>query len=364
MKNLYKTLIVGSIEYNTRLLESMPVWGAASGFAIAKIVYDGEKALKALREEHYDIVITEIDVPGLDGMQLLRHVNQEKLCQVVIIISDTVEFQYVRECILFGAFDYLKKMPDPQTLLAVLKRAAEQLAGSQNAEKTDPDPKYPAQDEERILQSFLNHGEETVGLFKKTIEQIYQDTEEQAIQNDLVVKKLYANLISRIFEENRWLCHYVAIDYYKKLDYLWAGSQDGFQEFFVRKFAHLAELYNRLLLPSSDKVLDDLIRYVLNHPEEDLRLKTAAEKNFLNYSYLSSNFAAKVGIHYNEYILNVKMARAAYLLLNTDMKVYEICSRVSYQDTNYFTRQFKKVYSLSPSEYKTGGDDSMDYACL
>lgn len=117
---------------------------------------------------------------------------------------------------------------------------------------------------------------------------------------------------------------------------------------------------------TSDRSLKALILYILNNPEKDLSLKTAAENVFLNYSYLSSNFSAKVGIHYNEYILNVKMARAAYLLLNTDMKIYEICATVSYQDTNYFTRQFKKIFSLSPSGYKavSGGKDSLDYACL
>lgn len=363
---MYKVLLVGSIEYNTRLLESMPVWGETSGFSVSKVVYNGAIALKNLREEAYDALITEIEVPGLDGMQLLRHVNQENLCRVVIIISDIVAFQYVRECILFGAFDYLKKMPDSQTLNEVLNRAREQLAANRNTEEIKIDPRYPMLEEERIVQSFLNHGEETVEIFANTMEQIYSDKKRQTIQNDLLVKKLYTNIISKVFEENKWLYQYVDIEYYKKLDYLWAGSQDGFKDFFVRKIKHLTELYNRLLLPTSDKGLYSLIEYILNHPEEDLSLKAAAEKSFLNYSYLSSNFASKMGIHYNEFIVNVKMARAAYLLLNTDMKIYEICSVVSYQDTNYFTRQFKKVYSLSPSEYKaaSGGDDSLDYACL
>lgn len=363
---MYKVLVVGSIEYNTRLLESMPVWDKTSDFYISKVVYNGETALKILREEMYDVVITEIEVPGLDGMQLLRHVNQENLCSVVIIISDTVAFQYVRECILFGAFDYLKKMPDAQTLLAVLKRAREKLAINSNTEETDTGPRYPVMEEEEIIRSFLGHNEETIENFTKTIDYIYSNKKEQAIQNDLLVKKLYSNVISRIFEENKWLYHYVDIEFYRKLDYLWAGSQEGFRDFFVRKLKHLFELYNRLLLSTSDKGLDSLITYILNYPEADLRLKTAAEKLYLNYSYLSSNFAAKVGVHYNEYIVNVRMARAAYLLANTDMKIYEICSAVSYQDTNYFTRQFKKVYLMAPSEYKAAsvGDDSLDYACL
>ena len=257
-------------------------------------------------------------------------------------------------------------MPDAKTLLEVLRRAREQLAADMGNEETRSDLQYPVLEEERLVQSFFNHNKETVEIFEKVIEQIYSDKDAEVIRNDLLVKKLYANLISRIFEENKWLYHFVDIEYYKKLDYLWAGAQEGFKEFFLRKFNHLFELYNKLLPAVSDKGLEALIWYILNNPEEDLKLKTAAEKIFLNYSYLSTNFAAKVGIHYNEYIVNVKMARAAYLLLNTDMKIYEICSAVSYMDTNYFTRQFKKVYLLSPSEFKatSGGDAALDYSYL
>lgn len=363
---MYQVLIAGTIEYNTRLLQSMPVWENTSGFTVAEIVYNGAEALKILRNQKYDMVITEIDVPGLDGMQLLRHINQEVLCPIVVILSNTVEFQYVRECILFGAFDYLKKMPDKETLLTVLKRAREQLAAGENSITEYADAQYPVLDEERIVRSFFKHDNHAISIFEETIDRIYEAKKEQSVQNDIVVKKLYLKIISRIFNEYRWLYNYVDIDYYKKIDYLWAGSQAGFKDFFMRKIKHLYDLVNYLFLPVLDKGLNDLMQYILHNPEADLRLKTVAENVFLNYSYLSSNFSAKTGMHYNEYILNIKMARAAYLLLNTDMKIYEICSAVSYQDTNYFTRQFKKIYSVSPSEYKTvsGGDESLDSACL
>ena len=363
---MYKVLLVGSIEYNTRMLAGMGVWGNISGFEVGKCVHDGAAALGCLRKEHFDMVITEINVSGVDGMQILRHVNQENLCPVVVILSDTVEFQYVRECILFGAFDYLKKMPDAQTILDVLGRAREQLVSREGAIVETVDLQYPQMEEEKIFQAFFKEGEESVSLFSDALEKIYNVTKEQSVQNDLTAKNLYRKIISRVFESCMWLHHYVNIDYYKQLDYLWAGSQNGFQDFFVRKMNHLHELYHRLFLQASDKSLNALVEYILDNPEADLRLKTVAENAFLNYSYLSSNFAAKTGLHYNDYITMVKMARAAYLLQNTDLKIYEICSMVSYQDTNYFTRQFRKIYDLSPSEYKMAavGDESLDSACL
>lgn len=363
---MYNVLIVGTIEYNARVLEALPVWGDHSGFAIAKKVYDGNEALNELRQTDYDLMITEIDLHGLDGLQLLRHINQEKIHTLVVILSDTVEFSYVRECIMFGAFDYLQKMPDSQTVLTMLGRAAEELVTAKKHSPKATDLQYPSLEENRIVQGILNHEQGVKELFSNTVDQIYAIKREQELQNDMLVKQLYLNIIRRVFESCKWLYQYVAPDYYEKLDYLWTGSASGFKAFFLRKLTHLAEFVDKLYLSTQDKGLRSLMEYILNNPEADLRLKSVAEKVFLNYSYLSSNFSAKFGIRYNEYIVNVKMARAAYLLLNTDMKVYEVCAAVSYQDTNYFTRQFKKLYSVSPSEYKTvpNDTDAMDYSCL
>lgn len=363
---MHKVLIVGSIEYNTRLLECMPVWGPVSDFTVERKVHNGLQGLNLLRQESFDMVITEIHVTGLDGLQLLRHINQEKLCSIVVILSDTVEFQYVRECIMFGAFDYLKKMPDVETVLALLHRAKEKLLSDTIPLAATVEHSYPVLKEERILQYFFERNEEAIRLFSNTLEEIYKDNHEQLIQKDLLAKKLYSNLITKIFGEYKWLYHYVEMDTYKKLDYLWVNSTNGFQDFFLHKLKQLFDFINRLFLHTQDKSLKSLLEYILNNPEEDLKLKTVVEKVFLNYSYLSSNFYKKLGIHYNEHIVSVKMARAAFLLLNTDMKVYEICTAVSYQDTNYFARQFRKVYGLTPTEFKLGSvqTESLDFACL
>jgi two-component system response regulator YesN len=366
VNHIYKVLIADTIEYNARMLESLAVWGNASGFEIIRKVYDGNEALELLRKESYDLVITEIDIHGMDGMQLLRHINQEKLSPLVVILSDTVEFQYVRECIMFGAFDYLKKMPDAATMMDLLFRAATALAQKKHEPQSIPDLHYPVAEEAKILQYILIHRREALELFSDTVDQIYSVKKEQELQNDILVKQLYLNIVTKVFEQYQWLKLYAAIEDYKKLDYLWAGSATGFKDFFLRKLGNLMDLIDRLYLNTSDKNLKILIEYIVNNPESDLHLKTVAENAFLTYAYLSNNFTIKLGMHFNEYIAIVKMAHAAFLLRNTDMKIYEICAAVLYQDTNYFTRQFKKIYGVSPSEYKAAseGAGALDYACL
>lgn len=363
---MYQVLIAGTIEYYVKQLEALSVWGKDSDFEIAQKVYQGDQALQLLRQKHYDLVIAEIDLPGLDGLQLLRHISQEGLCPVTVILSDTVEFQYVRECILYGVFDYLKKMPDGETMQKLLFRAREHLISQSGTYEGEGELRYPVNAEERIIRELSNGNAEGIRIFMETVTNLYRTDSESPFHNDVLVKKLYLNVITRIFDQYRWLYHYVTIDYYKRLDYLWVGSAAGFIEFYKRKLTHLLELVRRLHLTGADSSLAPILNYILDNPEEDLKLKTVAQKVYMNYSYLSNLFSTRLEIHYNEYIANVKMARAAYLLQNTEMKVYEICGALSYLDANYFARQFKKIYGMSPSEFKTisNGDDFLDYSCL
>ncbi len=363
---MYKVLLACSIEYNARIIKAMPAWNEATGFEIADVVYSGSEALGKLRESHYDMVIAEIGITEMDGMQLLRHISTEKLCQVSVILSDTVEFEYVRECLLYNAFDYIKKMPDTTTVKDLLARAAEYLASHSGKKEEEDDSRYPGEAADRILEYFENRDKSAIEVFNDTAKKIYEGEERKPLENDVLVKRLYSDSIGKIFNRFSWLHMYISMDYYNKVDYLWAGSTAGIMDFYSRKLSHLYDFVDKMYLHTTDKGICTLIDYILANPQADLRLKTAAESVFLSYSYLSSSFFAKTGLHYNEYIVVVKMSRAAYLLSNTDMKIYEICQEVSYQDTNYFTRQFKKIYGVSPSEYKSMGeaDAALDSACL
>ena len=63
-------------------------------------------------------------------------------------------------------------------------------------------------------------------------------------------------------------------------------------------------------------------------------------------------FTAQTGGRFVDYVTGVKLMRAAWLLRNTDMKIGEIAGRMDYKDIAYFSKQFKKVFHLTPSEYR------------
>ena len=77
-----------------------------------------EKALARLEVEPYDVVLTDISMPGLSGLELLGHIRQKHPETTVIVISGISDQEYAQGMLRLGAFDYLLK---PFTLEAVMK---------------------------------------------------------------------------------------------------------------------------------------------------------------------------------------------------------------------------------------------------
>jgi DNA-binding NtrC family response regulator len=68
-----------------------------------------EKAFTRLDEDVYDVVLTDISMPGLSGLELLGHVRQKFPHTPVIIISGISDQEHAKGLIQLGAFDYLIK---------------------------------------------------------------------------------------------------------------------------------------------------------------------------------------------------------------------------------------------------------------
>jgi two-component system response regulator YesN len=128
---------------------------------------------------------------------------------------------------------------------------------------------------------------------------------------------------------------------------------------FINYLSYLLQFLIRLEPPLQDNTLKEILTYILEHPESDLKLKVLATKFFINNTYLSNTFFLKTGIHFNDYITVIKMSRAEFLFRSTEQKIYEISYRLGYNDINYFSKQFKKIYGLSPSEYRN--NETSDY---
>jgi two-component system, NtrC family, nitrogen regulation response regulator GlnG len=84
-----------------------------------------EQALAFLEFEHYDVILTDLAMPGLDGQQLLKRVHQTHPETPVIIISGKCTDEEGQSSIALGAFAYLKKPFRLEDIAEIVNRALE-----------------------------------------------------------------------------------------------------------------------------------------------------------------------------------------------------------------------------------------------
>jgi two-component system response regulator YesN len=92
--------------------------------------------------------------------------------------------------------------------------------------------------------------------------------------------------------------------------------------------------------------------YISEHLHTDVTLPTIADHVYLHPVYLSRIFKSVTNENISDYIHKLRMDKAAYLLKNTDMKVYEITGLVGYENPQYFSKVFRKNYGHTPLEYR------------
>lgn len=137
-------------------LKSLIDW-EAQGYELVGECDNGQIALEKARELRPDIVITDIKMPVLSGIELMNRIKQENLPCKFIALSGYDDFEYVRQALVQGAEDYLLKLEmNREALLGVLNRTKEKIFAErkQAQEKEKKDLLY-ARNFSKLREQFL-----------------------------------------------------------------------------------------------------------------------------------------------------------------------------------------------------------------
>lgn len=93
---------------------------------------DGNEGLELIRQLHPEIVISDIAMPNLDGIELLKTVHSEKLESKIIFLSGYQEFKYAKEAVKYGAEDYLLKPIGAKELEQVVEQVILEIKEEQS----------------------------------------------------------------------------------------------------------------------------------------------------------------------------------------------------------------------------------------
>ncbi|MCU6712888.1 response regulator [Paenibacillus sp. J5C_2022] len=97
--------------------------------------YSGEEALEILAQHRIDIVVSDIKMPGIEGIQLLQEIKSQWPACKVIFLTGYNDFQYAKSAITYGGFDYILKVESDEKILASVQRAIGKIEEEQDHEQ-------------------------------------------------------------------------------------------------------------------------------------------------------------------------------------------------------------------------------------
>lgn len=130
---MYKLLIVDDEVWIRERLRYTIDWESI-GIQVIGEACDGEEALELCTTLEPDIIITDIRMPCIDGLEFIKRLREGKSNAKVIIISGYSDFEYAQRAIKLGAFDYVLKPVEDDVLLGILTSCVNEIALEKNKE--------------------------------------------------------------------------------------------------------------------------------------------------------------------------------------------------------------------------------------
>lgn len=144
-----RTILIVDDDYIARSKISSLLDWQKNGYMIVNEAASGNEALKMMEQELPQIALVDMDMPVMNGVELIREMNRRKYQISVIVLSSYNDFQYVRESMKLGALDYiLKSELDAEQMLRA-------LSGAENIRNREDAGRLTMKDKEYIRELYV-----------------------------------------------------------------------------------------------------------------------------------------------------------------------------------------------------------------
>ena len=372
-------------------------------FFVRTCFTDGQLAWDWLEKNDVDLIITDIRMPNMTGLDLAQRLYEANRDIPLIVISGYSDFDYAKRAIQYGVVNYLLKPVDFAELGETLARLDEQLSARRSAQ--DGGSRVilflfyamagllGAQDNLANAASAahvpFSIESDCFRLFEASAnaapDRMERENMAQILEN-LLRLRCPGAAVYRVYEtEAHW--YFLAVGGAEQQD----GAADEMlrrERGFIPRFSLLAEAEGMAALcravrqsglrdtflssisqseltcnplsgdaPDSDRlqrrrlIFEQAAAYMRAHAQEDPSREDVARAAFVSQSYLSHVFSDIAGMSFVEYQTKIRMEKAAALLA-TGRRISEIAEAVGYRSRKAFLANFRAFTGLTPSEYR------------
>lgn len=406
---MYKLMIVDDEEDIRRGMARGIPW-KEFGFEVVAQAVDGEDAVQQMETARPDVVLSDIRMPRMDGVELMQYIYQNYPEIKIIILSGYNDVEYLNMAIKNRVTEYLLKPTDIDEFSALFQRLKQTLDEEQK-EKTNLEVLKATvkQGKElsysRVLNNMLDGyvGDSQEYVWKTEMEErgmdfnscvlLVMDTEideTENKENHYQVKRRviqYCNARKSAWEKQFFLhldrkivgiitvpddSHMAEVtDYIQEIqaeigDIYGIALLAGISSLCTAE-EQLPDIYRETekivssIAPDlsvnekkSNILVDSILDYIhQNYCSNSLSLDAVAEHFRKNPAYLSKVFKKETGFNFSDYITKKRMERGKELLADLSLKIYEIAEMTGYADASNFIKVFKKNCGMSPNEYRS-----------
>lgn len=381
---------------------------AKLGFEVKGLAQNGLEALGLIEAEEPDVVMTDIKMPYMDGLQLSAKIRERYDNMKIVIFSGYDDFSYAKEAIKYKVENYIMKPINSRELEEAMLDIKKLLDNERDTERNlkllaeryaDGLPRITESLLQQLLRGVLNDdikrqlsenrpdmvfaGAWIVASIKVEAENNSAELIYKAIEDELQKKHVIAAVrendkidiifaqgdveivINAIENLERNMMHLFGVEIRCGIgcprdmlgcitesyaEAMKALGELSFEE--GRAIRYFGDMSKSKGEEDNSPVAKAIAFIRLNYSDATLSVETVADSVGFSHSYFSSIFKKETGEACSSFITKVRMEEAARLLNETDSKTYIIAKETGYSDVAYFSYAFKHHFGVAPTKYR------------
>lgn len=357
---MYKILIIDDEPWSREVVKALGEWESLQLKIIGE-AEDGTEGLKLIGELKPDIVITDMRMPGIEGVELLKAMNEQFPGLKIIVMSGYDDFIYLKQAIRSRAVEYLLKPIDPVEMNASLAQCVREL--EQAHEKVNALWRMPPVfADTAVLDKYLSYRQLVYGhlleLNKQAVLQTFENMERFLENRPGEIKN--GNILARIGHDFILMLEEFISGNEIVLDHIWneknrewavtAGwnSISEVVEDICRLYGRAMDAMEVLRKNRNRLDLTEVQTYIDRHFQDSISLETVSQHFFVSKEHLSRVFKTVTGENLSDYIIRKRMEKARELIVEQRLAIKHVAQMMGYDDLAYFYRVFKKHFGLTP----------------
>ncbi|GAE32637.1 response regulator transcription factor [Alkalihalobacillus hemicellulosilyticus] len=367
---MYKVLLVDDERMILEGISSIVDW-KSQGVALIGAVKNGVEALEFIEREEPHIVITDITMPGLDGLQLVERGSNLYPNIKWILLSGFNEFEYAQKAMRFGVKHYLLKPCNEEIISKAIRETVKEIEvytqeanhsrikefynginditlNEVTAPFSEDDSELYRYDEQKLVRLLKSKNiSQAVGEIVNMVDRI------KSIQlHPSLVKSYFTHLYLSLVKKSVSFSSKERIRAIVKMEEL--ETIDEFVSFFQDFFTRFQTLNNQVKKEYPSEVIQNMLMIVdenLGNPQLTLQW-VATNELYMNADYLGKLFKKEMKVKFSSYVTNKRIERAVEMIESEGgIRVCELAERLGFgENPQYFSQLFKKITGSTPSD--------------